>query len=340
MDIKPSINGRMHRKKIFVTILACGLAASVAAGAYSLLMKDIKVKDEDKVYEIRTSAGNVQEALDEMSIELNPGDVIEPGLETKLYDGLEIAITRAIPVKIFVDGRTIELLTTKKTVKDALDLAGVNLTPMDKIEPQADSQLQAGDSIKITRVTQGYIQEDVVLPYRNVRRGNPEMEKGFTRTISHGQEGLKRVVYKVTYEDGIEKQREIHEERVIKEPQDNIVEYGTLALVATSRGQTRFKTAHSMVATAYCACVKCTGKNPGDQGYGITRSGIPVKPGIVAVDPGVIPLGSKLYVEGYGFALAADTGSAIKGNRIDLYYPTHKECENYGVKRIKVYVLE
>lgn len=342
MDIKPEIKGRMQRRpqKILAAILACGLAAGIAAGAYSLIMKDIRVKDEDKVYEIRTSSGTVKEALDEMGIKLNPGDVVEPEQETKLYDGLEVTITRAISIKIFADGRTIELLTTKKTVQDALDMAGIKLAPMDKIEPELQSHLQSGDSIRITRVTQGYIEEDVVLPYHQVRRENPQMEKGFSRTVSHGQEGLKRIVYKVTYEDGIEKQREIKEERIIRQPQDNIVEYGTLALVATSRGQARFKRALNMVATAYCACEKCTGKNPGDRGYGITRSGIPVKPGIAAVDPKVIPLGSNLYVEGYGFALAADTGSAIKGNRIDLYYPTHKESENYGVKRIKVYILE
>ena len=340
MDIKPDMKAYMHRRKIFAAILTCGLAASITAGAYSLLMKDIKVKDEDKVYTVRTSAGSVQEALDEMGIVLSPGDVVEPGLETELYDGLEITITRAISVRILADGRTIELLTTKKTVQDALDMAGLTLGPMDRIEPQVDSELEPGDTIKITRVTQGYIQEDVVLPYRSIRRENHELERGFTRVVSRGQEGLKRVVYKVTYEDGIEKQREILEERIIREPKDNIVEYGTVSVVATSRGEARFKRAFNMVATAYCACKKCTGKNPGDPGYGITKSGLPVKPGIAAVDPAVIPLGSNLYVQGYGFALAADTGSAIKGNRIDLYYPTHEECENYGVRRVKVYVLE
>jgi len=61
--------------------------------------------------------------------------------------------------------------------------------------------------------------------------------------------------------------------------------------------------------------------------------------GIVAVDPKVIPMGTKLYVEGYGEAIAADQGGAIKGNRIDLYFDTHQQALNYGMKTVNVTIL-
>ena len=71
-----------------------------------------------------------------------------------------------------------------------------------------------------------------------------------------------------------------------------------------------------------------------------TASGMKAAVGVVAVDPKVIPLGSKLYIEGYGYAVAGDTGGAIKNNRIDLFFNTERECVNYGVKNnVKVYVL-
>jgi 3D (Asp-Asp-Asp) domain-containing protein len=94
-----------------------------------------------------------------------------------------------------------------------------------------------------------------------------------------------------------------------------------------------------MEATAYCSCYKCTDKHPGDSGYGITKSGVMAKPGIVAVDPKVIPLGTKLWIEGYGEAVAEDTGGGIKGNRIDIYMDRHEDAVEFGRKMVRVKVL-
>jgi len=91
----------------------------------------------------------------------------------------------------------------------------------------------------------------------------------------------------------------------------------------------------TMVATAYDGCYKCNYPYYGYPSY----IGLPLARGIVAVDPKVIPMGTKLYVEGYGNAIAADQGNAIKGNRIDLYFDTHQQALNYGMKTVKVTIL-
>lgn len=91
-----------------------------------------------------------------------------------------------------------------------------------------------------------------------------------------------------------------------------------------------------MLATAYTAGPESTGKAPGDPGYGITATGLPARPGVAAVDPKVIPLGSVLWVEGYGLAVALDTGSAIRGNRIDRYMPGLKDAFAWGAWRVWV----
>ena len=99
-------------------------------------------------------------------------------------------------------------------------------------------------------------------------------------------------------------------------------------------------------ATAYCACYECCGKYPGNKWYGITATGTRAKVGTIAVDPRVIPLGTKVYVEGlygaknYGYATAEDTGGAIKGQIIDLYFNTHRETINWGRQQVKVYILK
>ena len=86
-----------------------------------------------------------------------------------------------------------------------------------------------------------------------------------------------------------------------------------------------------MEATAYLP-------TDGD-GYGITATGIPATYGVAAVDPAVIPLGSRLYIPGYGEAIAADTGGAIYGNRIDLCMESYSECMNFGRRYVTVYIL-
>jgi len=99
-------------------------------------------------------------------------------------------------------------------------------------------------------------------------------------------------------------------------------------------------------ATAYCPCYSCCGKYPGNKWYNITATGTKGRVGVIAVDPRVIPLGTKVYIEGlngaknYGYAVAEDTGGAIKGQIIDLYLNTHKETINWGRQQVKVYILK
>ena len=92
----------------------------------------------------------------------------------------------------------------------------------------------------------------------------------------------------------------------------------------------------TMVATAYDPCYKCNYPYYGAPSY----IGLPLGYGIIAVDPNVIPMGTRLYVEGYGEGIAADQGGAIKGNRIDLCFPTHQTALDYGIKPVKVTILD
>lgn len=99
-------------------------------------------------------------------------------------------------------------------------------------------------------------------------------------------------------------------------------------------------------ATAYCPCYECCGKYPSNKWYNITATGTVGKVGVIAVDPRVIPLGSQVYIEGlygaknYGYGSAEDTGGAIKGQIIDLYFNTHRETINWGRQQVKVYILK
>lgn len=96
-----------------------------------------------------------------------------------------------------------------------------------------------------------------------------------------------------------------------------------------SRGGSRVMT---VLATGYCSCAKCNWPYGGKPSY----LGYPLKRGIIAVDPNIIPMGSRLYVEGYGEGIAADQGGAIKGRHIDLCFSSHQEALNWGKRTVKV----
>jgi 3D (Asp-Asp-Asp) domain-containing protein len=99
----------------------------------------------------------------------------------------------------------------------------------------------------------------------------------------------------------------------------------------------------TVTATGYTAGIESTGKLPGDPAYGITYSGVKVKRDLystVAADPEIFPIGTILFIPGYGYGVVADTGSAIKGHRLDLYYDTVDEVyEHWGKKELEVYIV-
>ncbi|MFC5652385.1 3D domain-containing protein [Paenibacillus solisilvae] len=98
-----------------------------------------------------------------------------------------------------------------------------------------------------------------------------------------------------------------------------------------------------VVATGYTAGIESTGKRPGHPQYGITYSGVKVRRAIVstiAADPKVFPIGTLLFIPGYGYGVVADTGSAIKGRKIDLYFETRRQVfKQWGKRTVVVHVM-
>ena len=175
---------------------------------------------------------------------------------------------------------------------------------------------------------------------------NENVYEGTKNVIQDGSEGTKEYVYERIYENTNLLSRDL-DKIEYTEPVDEIIEVGTKKReVATSRGGFRYSKEIVLTATAYDLSYESTGKNPGDPYYGITASGTKARPGTAAVDPNVIPLGTKLYIAStdgspdYGFATAEDTGGAIKGNRIDLFMEDSKDCYNFGIRPVKVYILD
>lgn len=101
---------------------------------------------------------------------------------------------------------------------------------------------------------------------------------------------------------------------------------------------------HTVTATGYTAGIESTGKSQGHPEYGITYSGVKVKRDLfstVAADLNVFPIGTILFIPGYGYGVVADKGGAIKGNELDLYYETVADVYNkWGKKKVEVYIVQ
>ncbi len=221
-------------------------------------------------------------------------------------------------------------------------VAMVGLAPSvkDNFEITENNALVTYDSITVS--------ENV--SYTTVKRLNASLGKGETVTVREGVPGVKSVTYNVKYENGEEVSREAVESLVVSYPVSKIVEYGaendyyqapeTNADASVDTSKLDYKYYIDCEATAYDMSPEENG------GYaGQTATGVPLDKGVIAVDPRVIPLGSRVYIEAidgswsYGYAVAADTGGAIKGNRVDLCYRTRSECIQFGRKPCRVYIL-
>ncbi|MGI6519199.1 MAG: 3D domain-containing protein [Bacillota bacterium] len=168
---------------------------------------------------------------------------------------------------------------------------------------------------------------------------DPKMDRGTSRVVREGSDGEMIQAVMVKRGDNGVISETVLSERVWVRPQPKVIATGSrepLRVLLTSRGNYTYRTVMTMTATAYEPSPRSCGK----YADGYTAIGMKAAPGVVAVDPRVIPLRTRLYVEGYGPALAADVGAAIKGNRIDVFFETVDEALRYGRRQVNVYILE
>jgi 3D (Asp-Asp-Asp) domain-containing protein len=284
------------------------------------------------------------------------GDRLSHQLGERIKDNMVIELARAVPVTIVADGKETVVKVAAATVGEALSKTGLQIGADDRVEPAVDHVLQSGDTIRLTRITRTKLVQQTEITYREIRRGNAVLDRGESRVVRQGVRGIREDTVEVTLEDGIEVRQRLIASRLIRPKQDRIVEYGENNLLSRGGRTISFTRVLQMEATAYCpgtagsgcpfdedGASLCTGRyNDGYTATGrraVAGNGRAENPHIVAVDPQIIPLGSRLYIEGKGFALAADVGGAIVGNRIDILFDRHEAARNFGRRTLRVYLL-
>lgn len=236
-----------------------------------------------------------------------------------------------VPVNVTVDGTTIRHFVRRGTVETALTRLAIERGPLDRVEPGPTTGISRNLTIRVVRVTERTVSEHETVTHDVIRRDSATLSAGSSERVQKGNDGSETVTYREVSEDGQVVRREVVDRVVSKPAVADIYLVGTGKSVTLSRGGVDYRSSRilTLTATAYDPSVGTT-----------TATGTGVYKGIAAVDPRVIPLGTRLYIDGYGYALAADTGGAIKGNRIDLAFATKAEALQFGRRTVTVYVLQ
>ncbi len=345
------------RHKFCAVLTLIAVCAAAAGTVYTASAKNITITEINEFegtassIKVKTRASEVIDVLNEQGIEVTDTDKLNVPSDSKPYDESEIVLRHGKEIKVVTSNNEETVVVTSADTEQALREAGYITSDSDEISLNGGS-IAASDTVEIKSISVTYESEEEAIPFETTYQDDPDSYKGTETVITEGVSGIKLKTYKVlTYDNGEQKERTLDGEAIISEPVNKVVKRGTKdkpavqpsATASSDNGSViaghHYSKKITMEATAYTTSPEENG------GYSCTALGTELRKGVVAVDPTVIPLGSKLYVVSvdgkyvYGEASAEDTGGAIKGNRIDLCYPSYSDCNNFGRRDVIVYVL-
>ena len=287
---------------------------------------------------ISLAKGTVEEALNRTGITLAENQSVTPSLNTVITGDMNIYVYNSKNIKLTTNGTEMTVKAPEGTVENALNILGYEITDDDILN--VDKNAQVEDDMKITLKKVTYVDEKSTkkISYKTVEKDSDDIMTGESEVSQKGVDGEKEVTKRCKYIDGKYDSTKVIDEKVTKEPVDKIVLNGTKrgTTTDTSGAPVSYSYMVSGSGTAYTAA-------PG----ALTATGVPVYEGGVAVNPAIIPYGSKLYIEAadgshvYGYATAVDTGGALMDGSaiVDLFYFSYDDCVSFGRRDVNVYVL-
>jgi len=347
-------------------VLSCVLCVSL----FSPCIEKVDITADGDTQTCITLRTNPQEIMSRQGLVLDTKDSYR--VITEDANTTSIEIVRAFDVTVWEAGAAHTVQLSEGTVADAIALAGIAAPDEDDaVSCSLTEPVFAGMEIRIERIRYEQISQRQVIEYKTTKRETADLYKGQTRVSVKGVNGERVVVTRIKYVDGAEAAREVISENVVSEPVNEVVDVGTAAVPTTkpTTAATAAGSASGVLSTKQGTTTvtpgsgKFTDQNGREVAYtkvltgkgtaytakpgALTATGRPVEVGLVAVDPKVIPYGTNLYIVSsdgrhvYGYALAADTGGALKRGEalVDLFYETESQCMAFGRRDVVVYVL-
>jgi uncharacterized protein YabE (DUF348 family)/3D (Asp-Asp-Asp) domain-containing protein len=306
-----------------------GGSAMTANAAY----KTVTVQDNGQRKVVRGfTFGSLKSFLRRNHITVTATDKVSPDLDQPVQDGMTVVVERPVDIHVVDGGFTGDVQTTAKTVGQLLQQEHIKLGEKDSVNLPLDYPLADGTWVRIRRVETKTSTSRATIPFQTERRQTDQLYRGQQRVLTHGVKGLRQITKTITYVDGHRSGQSVTT-KVLRRPVNEVILVGTQERTQpkssprlAARGGSPLGNKIIMTATAYVA-------------GGRTADGRPAQPGVASVDPSVIPLGTRLYIPGVGTLVAADTGGAIHGHRIDICVATESQARAWGVRTVPVYIL-
>ncbi len=344
----PVLSGRAQR--IVTVSLLVGVAASSLFLGWALIYSDtsipVTIYANGQTHNILTKAQTVEELLQSNGIVLRDGDVMDYEPASALLPNMEITVTSSFPVAVASGGEVSVLRMREGSVGEALILAGVKYDADDELTALPYSDVEPGMLVRHIDVKTEYATVDEVIEFDEEIIKDDDIYIGNDKIVTEGENGEKRTVRRIVYRDGVLSSREIMNQIILKEAVDEVKIVGTKIRYQTSlTGDTRVwkpKPTKDQIKETIVAVEITAYTHTGNR----TATGRRPRVGYVAVNPKIIPYGTKLYIPGYGYCTAQDTGAfrhedGGAKNQIDLFMETEKECKKWGRKRnITIYILK
>lgn len=308
-----------------------------------------------------TAYCTVGAALSEQGVTLGEKDKINLDMEDNLPNGTEIKVSRGKTFTLVEGDKETEITSYANNVAAALRSAGVDVAHYDILSPDGRTKLTDGLVVNLTRTDLKEVTEDCVIPYTSRRIETEDLPVGEIVVQVEGRDGLKKITYEEIYAEGKLYGRSVVGEEVTVEAVTEIVLVGIRPKTIFEKAEeSRLPPQQSPVdvaasentfvdmygnTIAYKSLMNgnCTAYSiPG----GICSTGVPAQVGVVAVNPAIIPYGTKMYITSddvvYGYCIAGDTGGFISHGQVlvDLYYDTEYECHNFGIRNMTIYILD
>lgn len=317
-------------------LLAGALILSVGVGTYAnaIRPKTLFVTIDERKQELYTAANTVEAVFDEMGFDEADTAIMNVEVEDGVEENMEIVVTTEKDIVYSYAGVTKNIKTYANDVESLLQEQGAVIDEWDVITPPHGTKLNDWDIVTVDKIEVNTDVEKIELPFESKTENTSSLYKDQTKVSQEGKVGTREIETQTTVKNGEVIETKTVRDEVTVEPVDKITLKGTKVRPTVTKSGvqlTNVKRKMTLEATAYTFS-RIKAENT-------TKSGLPVGVGKVAVDPRVIPLGTKLYIEGYGHAIAADTGGAIKGHRIDLFFNTNSQVYNFGRRNVTVYVL-
>ncbi len=319
----------------------------------------VSVSVDNDVKETIMHNGTVADALADLNISISDIDVVEPSLDTVLEDDIKINITRWYNINFSDNGETKTVAVPEGDVQSTLEyLQCPGLDEDDIINCDFTDMIDEDFSIVIDRVSYEEFSEVETIPYKKTTQNTSDLYQGETKLLVSGKDGERQLIKKKTIVNGEVVETEILSSEVTVDSIDEVTLVGTKQKTVTiplsskysytvTDGPGTFRDHNgNWVSYSKSMSGSCTAYY--EPAGSLCSTGRTVGYGNVAVNPNIIPYGTRMYVVSadgsivYGYATAADTGGALMAGLglLDLYFPSESACVNFGRRNMIVYILD